>query len=45
MFNMISTTKLKVETLKKSFIVKNLYDKTVNDFNFGRHEDLPTLKK
>ena len=43
---MTSTTKLKVETLKKkSFIVKKLYDKTVNDFNFGRHEDLPTLKK
>ena len=39
---MTSTTKVKVE--KKSFIVKASYNKTLIDFNFGRHEDLSTLK-
>ena len=28
---------------KNSFIVKILYNKTVIDFNFGRHKDLSTL--
>ena len=35
---MTSTTKVKVKFKKKS------YSKTVIDFNFGRHEDLFTLK-
>ena len=35
---MTSTTKMKVE--KNSFIVKKSYNKTVIDFNFGRHDDL-----
>ena len=35
---MTSTTKVKVKLKKKS------YSKTVIDFNFGRHEDLSTLK-
>ena len=26
-----------------SFIVKKSYNKTIIDFNFGRHEDLSTL--
>ena len=38
---MTSTTKEKVEF---SFIVEKSYNKTVIDFNFGRHEDLSTLK-
>ena len=32
------------ESRNFSFIVKNSYNKTVIDFNFGRPEDLPTLK-
>ena len=39
---MTPTTKVKVENV--SFIVKKSYNKTVIDFNFGRHEDLSTLK-
>ena len=38
---MTSTTKLKEEF---SFLVEKSYDKTVIEFNFGRHEDLSTLK-
>ena len=34
---MTSTTNVKVE-------VKKSYSKTVVDFNFGRHEDLSTLR-
>ena len=29
---------------KKSFVVEKSYNKTVIDFNFGRREDLSTLK-
>ena len=39
---MTSTTKVKVE--KVSFLVEKSYNKTVIDFNFGRYEDLSTLK-
>ena len=39
---MTPTTKVKEENF--SFIVKRSYNKTVIDFNFGRHEDLSTLK-
>ena len=43
---MTPTTKVKVENV--SFIVKKSYKKSYNetviDFNFGRHEDLSTLK-
>ena len=39
---MTSTTKVKVE--KKIIIVKKEYNKTVIDFNFGRHGVLSTLK-
>ena len=35
-------TKVKVE--KFSFLNKKSYNKTVIDFNFGRHKDLSTLK-
>ena len=38
---MTSTTKVNV---KISFIVEKSYNKTVIDLNFGRHEDLSTLK-
>ena len=38
---MTSTTKEKVEF---SFIVEKSYNKTFFYFNFGRHEDLSTLK-
>ena len=30
---------------KFSFIVDKSYNKTIIDFNFGRHKDLSTLKK
>ena len=36
------TTKLKVA--KFSFLNEKPYNKTVIDFNFGRHKDLSTLK-
>ena len=38
---MTSTTRVKV---KNSLSVKKSYNKTVIDFNFGRHEVLSTLK-
>ena len=34
----------KSESRKFSLIVKKSYNKTVIDFNFGRNEDLSTLK-
>ena len=34
----------KSESRKFSFLVEKSYNKTVLGFNFGRHEDLPTLK-
>ena len=40
--NMSSTTKVKVA--KFSFLNERSYNKTVIDFNFGRHKDLSTLK-
>ena len=40
--NMSLTTKLKVA--KFSFLNEKSYNKTVIDFNFGRHKDLSTLK-
>ena len=40
--NMSSTTKVKVA--KFSFLNEKSYNKTVIDFNFGRHKDLSTLK-
>ena len=36
------TTKVKVA--KFSFLNEESYNKTVIDFNFGRHKDLSTLK-
>ena len=39
---MTSITNLKVE--KNTFIAQTSYNKTVIDFNFGRHEDLSILK-
>ena len=36
------TTKVKV--VKFSFLNEKSYNKTVIDFNFGRHKDLSTLK-
>ena len=36
------TTNVKVA--KCSFLNEKLYNKTVIDFNFGRHKDLSTLK-
>ena len=30
--------------MKDAFIVEKAYNKTVIDFNFGRHEDLSTHK-
>ena len=35
---------MKSESRKFSFLVEKSYNKTVIDFNFGRHEDLSTLK-
>ena len=40
--NMPLTTKVKVA--KFSFLNEKSYNKTVIDFNFGRHKDLSTLK-
>ena len=40
--NMALTTKVKVA--KFSFLNEKSYNKTVIDFNFGRHKDLSTLK-
>ena len=40
--NMSLTTKVK--EAKFSFLNEKSYDKTVIDFNFGRHKDLSTLK-
>ena len=40
--NMPSATKVKVGQF--SFLVEKSYNKTVIDLNFGRHEDLITLK-
>ena len=34
----------KVNVAKFSFLNEKLYNKTVIDFNFGRHKDLSTLK-
>ena len=34
----------KSESRKFSFLVEKSYYKTVIDFNFGKHEDLSTLK-
>ena len=42
MLNMCSTTKVKVA--KFLFLNEKPYNKTVIDFNFGRHKDLSTLK-
>ena len=42
MLNMSLTTKVKVA--KISFLNEKPYNKTVIDFNFGRHKDLSTLK-
>ena len=39
--NMSLTTKVKVA---KTFLNEKSYNKTVIDFNFGRHKDLSTLK-
>ena len=33
-----------VKVAKLSFLNKRSYNKTVIDFNFGRHKDLSTLK-
>ena len=38
---MFLTTKVKVANF--SFLNENSYNKTVIDFNFGRHKDLSTL--
>ena len=38
---MTSTTKVKVENFHSQL---KSYNKTVIDYNFGRHEDLSTLK-
>ena len=40
--NKTFTTKVKVA--KFSFLNEKSYNKTVIDFNFGRHKDLSTLK-
>ena len=40
--NMYLTTRVKVA--KFSFLNEKSYNKTVIDFNFGRHTDLSTLK-
>ena len=40
--NMSLTTKVKVA--KFSFLNEKSYNKTVIDFNFGRHKNLSTLK-
>ena len=40
--NMSLTTKVKVA--KFSFLNEKSYNKTVIDFNFGRHNNLSTLK-
>ena len=40
--NMSLTTKVKVA--KFSFLNEKSYNKTVIDFDFGRHKDLSTLK-
>ena len=42
MSKMSLTTKVKV--VKLSFLNDKPYNKTVIDFNFGRHKDLSTLK-
>ena len=34
----------KSESRKFSFLVEKSYNKPIIDFNFGRHEDLSTLK-
>ena len=36
--------KTKVKVAKFSFLNEKSYNKTVIDFNFGRHKDLSTLK-
>ena len=40
--NMSLTTKVKVA--KFPFLNEKSYNKTIIDFNFGRHKDLSTLK-
>ena len=40
--NMFLTAKVKVANF--SFLNEKSYNKTVIDFNFGRHKDLSTLK-
>ena len=37
--------KTNVKVAKFSFLNEKSYNKTVIDFNFGRHKDLSTLKK
>ena len=39
---MTPTTKVKIENVL--FTVEKSYNKTIIDFNFGRHEDLSFLK-
>ena len=34
----------KVKLAKLTFLYEKSYNKTVIDFNIGRHKDLPTLK-
>ena len=41
---MTSTTKVKEQKFSFKHVVEKLYNKTVIDFNFGRHKDLSTLK-
>ena len=36
--------KTKVKVAKLSFLNEKSYNKTIIDFNFGRHKDLSTLK-
>ena len=38
------TTKIEVKLAKNSFLDEKSYNKTVIDFNFGRHKDLSTFK-
>ena len=40
--NMSLTTQVKVA--KFSFLIEKSYNKTVINFNYGRHKDLSTLK-
>ena len=42
--NVLDDLTTKVKVAKFSFLNKKSYNKTVIDFNFGRHKDLSTLK-